>query len=650
MRFGISNDIFEDFPTYMVGLVVAKNLDNYSVNEKIVELLRGTETQIRRELQGDIKKLDAVAVWRGVFQKLDLNPNKFRSSIEALLSRLIKGDILPSINSIVDLVNIASIANMVPAGAHDISSYAGDILVRYSRDDEEFKPIGEERIEKVEAGEVIYGDDLGVRTRRWVWRQNDRCKVTQQTKDVMIPVDGFIGVTDGAVLSAVNQISEMLREFMGITCDTYLLDARNSMVDIGGAAGPARPARDAIWEVLNRGIVDVIPRDELEARMRAGERLRVKFGIDPTGSKIHIGRAVPLRKLKQFQDLGHQIVLVIGDFTAQIGDASDKNSARQMLTADEVRNNMKTYVEQMSLILDMSKVEINWNSKWLDQMGFKDVIGLAANFTVAQMLERENFSERYSTNKPIGLHEFMYPLMQGYDSVALKADVEIGGTDQLFNLMAGRVLQKSFGQRPQAVMTMELIYGLDGRKMSTSWGNTISIVDSPQDQFGKLMSVGDELIISYLISCTEMPVDEIDQIADGLKNGSVHPMDAKKRLAREIVKLYHGPEAAHEAETHFQRTVQQKELPQDIPSYVVNTESSIVDLLVNSGVVPSRSEARRLVEQGGVSLGDIKIKDPRAIVGKEMLVVSKEDRVILKAGKRRFIELVWKGGFDEADV
>jgi tyrosyl-tRNA synthetase len=259
----------------------------------------------------------------------------------------------------------------------------------------------------------------------------------------------------------------------------------------------------------------------------------------------------------------------------------------------------------------------------------------------------------YSLNGNIPVTPIIFPIYDenamftgvfGAD-IKLDADVEIGGTDQLFNLMAGRVLQKAFGRKPQAVMTMELIYGLDGRKMSTSWGNTIAIVDPPHEQFGKLMSIGDELIIAYLIACTDVPIHEIDKVADGLRNGSVHPMDAKKQLAREIVKLYHGLDAANEAEDHFQRTVQQKELPQNIPSYVIDVECSIVDLLVNSGIVPSRSEARRLVEQGGVSFGDIKVHDPKAVIGEDMFLLSESGRIILKAGKRRYIELVWKGGF-----
>ncbi|MEO6456828.1 MAG: tyrosine--tRNA ligase, partial [Chloroflexia bacterium] len=320
-----------------------------------------------------------------------------------------------------------------------------------------------------------------------------------------------------------------------------------------------------ISEVMTRAVAEIVPRDEFEKMLRSGRKLRVKLGIDPTGPRLHIGRTVPLFKLRQFQDMGHQIVLIIGDFTAIVGDPSDKDAQRVMLTTEQIESNMATYKEQIGKILDIDKVEFRYNAQWLGPLTFHDVIRLASKFTVAQMLQRENFAVRWEESKPIGLHELLYPLMQGFDSVAIKADIELGGTDQLFNLMAGRALQPEFGQPPQGVICTNMIAGTDGRKMSTTWANAIYLLDEPRDQFGKVMSMGDDVIPVYMESCTLLPMDEVKRVREGLEDGSVHPMDAKKQLAWEIVRMYHGEEAANTARADFERQFQNRDLPTEIP-------------------------------------------------------------------------------------
>jgi tyrosyl-tRNA synthetase len=648
MDFGIDKAVFEKFPNYCVGLVYATNIQNRESGMTEKDLLERAEEYARLSVQGvQVKEHPSIALWRDAFSLVGINPNKHRCSIEALLLRITKGDSLPNVNALVDIVNSISLKYLVPAGSHDIRLDYGDIQVRFSAENEEFAPIGSETKENVPAGELVYGDAHGIRTRKWVWRQSERSKSTIETSTAILPIDGFIGSTDSDVKKASIELASLLEKELGAKTEVYFLSEETPSVSLGKTGRVfdlPKPAKanssDPISELLSRCVVDVIPKDDLEKRLRTGDRLRVKLGIDPTGPRIHIGRAVPIRKLRRFQELGHQVVLVIGDFTAQIGDASDKNSARQMLTHDEVRSNMETYIQQISMILDMSKVEIRWNSEWLGKLSFKDTIGLASCFTVAQMLERENFSERFITNKPIGLHEFLYPLMQGYDSVVLKADVELGGTDQLFNLMAGRELQRAFGQNPQAVMTNPLILGLDGRKMSTSWGNTICILDHPDEQYGKLMSISDDLIVPYMWACTDMPLSEITEVENELAGNSVNPIIAKKKLAWEVVALYHGKTAASQAEDNFTRRVQQKEIPVDIPTYQPALDSAVIDILINSGIVPSRSEARRLVEQGGVSLGEEKVLDPRALLGQLLTGRDLTDGIILKAGKRRFVKLV----------
>ena len=385
-------------------------------------------------------------------------------------------------------------------------------------------------------------------------------------------------------------------------------------VPAGAVAGQPTPAvRDGheIDELLTRGVVDVIVRADVEKRLRAGEKLRVKHGIDPTGPRLHIGRAVPLRKLRQFQEQGHTICLVIGDFTAQLGDASDHSAARRMLSEQEVHANMAGYREQIGRILDVNSVEWSYNSHWLGRLGFKDIIGLAQHFTVAQMLERENFRLRYAEGKPIGLHEFFYPLLQGYDSVALEADLEVGGTDQLFNLLAGRTIQRALGQRPQDVMTMQMIWGLDGRKMSTSEGNTILIDEPPVDMYGKIMSMGDEHIIPYFEAATEVPMGEIQEIARELEGG-LNPMVAKKRLAYEITRLYHGVAGAREGQRYFEELHQQHVLSDaDWPQVELRGAHprQVGRLFVDAGLAESVSDARRVMQQGGLEIDGRKVTD-----------------------------------------
>ena len=385
-------------------------------------------------------------------------------------------------------------------------------------------------------------------------------------------------------------------------------------------------------EILTRGVTNILVKEDLEKRLKDGEKLRIKLGIDPTGAKLHIGRAIPLWKLRNFQDHGHQIVMIIGDFTALIGDASDKTAERVMLTREDVENNMKDYAKQLGMILDMSKVELHYNSDWLGKLDFNDVAGLAVNFSVAQMLDRDNFSKRYKEGIRIGLQEFLYPLMQGYDSVAIKADLELGGNDQYFNLLAGRTLQKAFKQSPQDIMTFELLEGLDGRKMSTSYGNTISIADEPKEQFGKIMSMKDELIVKYLIICTQLTMEEIEVIKKELESGA-NPRDAKMKLGMEIVKLYHGEEAALEAKEAFIGQFANKQRPDDIPTFTPSSEKiSLVDLLVESKLETSKGNARRIIEQGGVKIDDEKITEI------DFLLETKKG-MIIQVGKRRFIEI-----------
>lgn len=394
-----------------------------------------------------------------------------------------------------------------------------------------------------------------------------------------------------------------------------------------------------IQELLSRGVEEIIDKKSLLKKLRSGKRLRVKHGIDPTGPKIHIGRAISLWKLRAFQELGHQVVLIIGSFTAQIGDASDKLAMRKPLTIEEVKENMKGYRKQLSKILDMDKVEVHYNSEWFDKMKIKELIQIALKFTAQQMIQRKNFKERWDQGKPIGVHELLYPLLQGYDSVAVKADIEIGGSDQLFNLLVGREIQKMYGQKSQDIMTFEMLFGLDGRKMSTSWGNVVNIVDPPEEQYGKIMSMKDELIFDYFRLATRLPLKEIEKLRKKVEVREINPRDAKARLAFEIVKMYHGESAASRAEKEFNKVFREKQLPSKIPTFKISDKISgqklpVLDLLVIAGLAPSKAEARRLVEQKGVKIKGNIIENWQ----KEIKLEKKG--LIVQVGKRKFLKIV----------
>ncbi len=391
---------------------------------------------------------------------------------------------------------------------------------------------------------------------------------------------------------------------------------------------------DRIDRLLTRNVTNVIVREELEKRLRQGDKLRVKLGIDPTGPLLHIGRAIPLRKLREFQELGHTAVIIIGDFTGLVGDASDKDAERKMLSREEVEKNMAGYLAQMGRILDMDRVEITYNSDWLAPLTFEQVARLADNFSVAEMLDRENFFLRYKAGKRISLREFLYPLMQGFDSVAVRADVELGGNDQLFNLLAGRTIQKAFEQIPQNIMTFGMLDGLDGRKMSTTYGNFIAITEAPVEQFGKVMRLKDELILTYFELCTDLSLEEIGEIRHELDAG-LNPMEVKLRLAEEIVSLYHAPKEARKAREHFLTVFRKRELPKEIKTISITHGKWVLPgLLAEAGLAPSRSEAGRLIRGGGVKVDGEKITDLK------YTILAGPNPILLQVGKRRIVYVI----------
>lgn len=385
--------------------------------------------------------------------------------------------------------------------------------------------------------------------------------------------------------------------------------------------------------VIKSGIADLVPEKALRDKLARGSALRVKLGVDPTAPDLHLGHAVPLRKLRQFQELGHQVVLIIGDFTAFIGDPSGRNSTRPPLTREQIDANAQTYVDQAFRILDPDRTELRRNSEWLDGLGFADLLRLTSQFTVARILERDDFSKRYRDGVGISLHEFLYPVAQAYDSVAIRADVELGGTDQLFNLLAGRELMEKSGLEPQVALTLPLLEGTDGvQKMSKSYGNYIGLTDEPSDMFGKVMSIPDALMVKYFRLCTAEPVDDIDALESALSAGEADPNRTKRRLARLIVDIYH-PDLGIEAEASFDRVFKEHKAPETIESIQVDMgeEVYLPGLLVALGLASSSGEGRRLIDGGGVKIDS----EPVAPGEYTLLRARVQDRVV-QVGKRRF--------------
>ncbi|MCD6337083.1 MAG: tyrosine--tRNA ligase [Candidatus Marinimicrobia bacterium] len=397
------------------------------------------------------------------------------------------------------------------------------------------------------------------------------------------------------------------------------------------------PSLNEQMDIIRKGVEELIPEEELvkkiELSIKEQKPLRVKLGADPSRPDLHIGHAVVLGKMRQFQDLGHQAVLIIGDFTAMIGDPTGRSKTRPALTLENTKENARSYFDQAGIVLNKENLEIRYNSEWLAPMNFRDVITLSAHYTVARMLERDDFSKRFAGGIPISTHEFLYPLAQAYDSVAIKSDIELGGTDQKFNLLVGRDIQREYGLKPQIILTMPILEGLSGgAKMSKSLDNYIGLTDTPEDMYGKTVSISDDLILKYFTLVTDTPSEEIAAFKKAMEDGT-NPRDIKHELAWRLVKRYHNAAAADRAKDHFQKVFVKKDIPDDIPEYFVKSdELFITKLMVESGLCQSGGEAKRLISQGGVSINGIRIKsyaDPLEV----------KDGDVLKVGKRKFLKL-----------
>jgi tyrosyl-tRNA synthetase len=386
----------------------------------------------------------------------------------------------------------------------------------------------------------------------------------------------------------------------------------------------------AMNELLTRAVEEVVPMKVAEAKLATGKPMRIYLGIDPTGAKLHLGHSVPLRKLRAFQDAGHKVIFLVGSFTAMIGDPSGRDTQREPLTREQIQKNFEDYKRQAALILDWNKVELRYNHEWLEKMNFEDVLKLTSMFTKQQLEQRDMFQRREKEGNPIHMHEMLYPMMQGYDSVALDVDAEIGGNDQLFNMLAGRTLMKLVKNKEKFVLTTKLIEGTDGRKMSKTYDNCIYLTDEPKDMYGKTMRILDNLIPLYMECCTSIPMDEIRKVEKALADGSKNPKEMKMALARKLVGMYHGEEAAKHAEEQFQSVFKDGGTPDDMAEAKVKAGTLLVDVLLEHKLVPSKSEFRRLVEQKGIHVNDKTVT----------ALDAKAEKGVVRVGKRKFLRIL----------
>ena len=628
----------------------------------------------------------AIAPWEQAFAAAGINPRSYAPSIVALAQRCLRGEYIRSINPSADIANLISLRHLVPVGAHDVERLPSDISVRLSKDGDVFGDSDGEP-DAVPAGEPVYATGNAIRTRRWVWRQAENAMATPESRTIVFPVDGFADSTLERVEAATRELAELAAWSFGIETQYAFVTSNHPRVffsPFGGteefsSASPIqtghvqfvrpdaelrrrvaeslpepaeeprisdRPPADeglAGWtlsDLLRRGILDgVNVEEELQRDLDSGRRLTIYQGFDPTSTSLHIGHYLSLRVLRWFQLNGHRVIFLFGDFTARIGDPTGQSAERRQLTQEQVVANAQTWRDQISRVLDMggeNPIEIKWNGEWLDRLTLRDMIEISANLTVQQLIERDMFQERLSQQKPLHLHETLYPLLQGFDSVAMSVDAELGGRDQMFNMMVGRDLVRNYNGKTKHVLMTPLIPGLDGRKMSKSFGNTVDLTENPVDMFFKLTQVSDELLPMFLSVLTDMPDSDIEEVRGRLA-GESNLQDARERFARIVTERLHGTEAAERAQSEFTRVVDEGNMRQDVEEVFLSVSKepfTAVDVAVATGLATSRGDARRLIQQGGLEINDRRQTDPTLELAPEDV-----EGAIIKVGKRGFVRM-----------
>ncbi len=674
MLFELSDELLERHLTYVVGVVFvhgAATPSRESISALQSALYRAAQDVPWKLGGAGLHGHPAIARWEQAFETEGINPRTHMPSVAALAQRCLRGDYVRSINPAADIANLISMRHLVPVGAHDIDRLPGNIDVRLSRTGDTFAAAEGDAAEAVPAGEPVYATGSDVRTRRWVWRQAEKAMTTSESRTIVFPIDGFADATAERVEAATQELALLAKAvFTEDVSYGYVSTEKTSLseddssltrvddieeatallqslgaTDEDAESYPAPPADEALanWSLSNllrRGILDgVIVEEELQKDLDSGRRLTIYEGLDPTSTSLHIGHYLSLRVLRWFQLQGHRVILLFGDFTARIGDPTGQSAERQQLTQEEVKANARTWRDQIARVLDLggdNPVEVKWNGEWLDHLTLRDMIEISANMTVQQLIERDMFQERLSQQRPLHLHETLYPLLQGYDSVAMSVDAELGGRDQMFNMMVGRDLVRNYNGKTKHVLMTPLIPGLDGRKMSKSYGNTVDLTENPVDMFFKLTQVSDELLPMFMSVLTDMPDDEIDEVRRRLSTES-NLQDDRERFARAVTERLHGADEAQRAQTEFTRVVDEGNIRQDVEEVFLKPSEeplTILDVAVATGLTTSRGDARRLIQQGGLEINDRRQTEPT-------LQLSPEDveGAIIKMGKRGFVRI-----------
>lgn len=598
-----------------------------------------------KEFQADLRKKHeqdnylaspVFAAWDEAFSALGLDESGVEVSLANMLERIVKQKKdLVSVHPLVDFYNMFVLREQIPMGAYDLDRLNGDVSLLLSDGKEKFLQLGKKDFVHPEVGEVILRDDDEVMCRYWVWKQSETTKIRISTKNVLLRFE-VQGIDQKVAQEAIeNFLKDLKARFNVKNTKLHVLSLEHpeAEVELNDGLLKARENFLQVKELLSRGVSDVIDRELTEAQLLDGHKFRIKHGVDPTTKDLHLGYAVIYEKLRCFQQLGHTIIFLIGSFTGRFGDPSDKNETRSMRSKQDVETLAQNYLKQLGKILDLDRVEVRYNGDWYDKMSAEDLLKIMSEFSVAQMLERDMFEKRMEEGKRIGLHEIVYPVLQGYDSVELESDLTVIGTDQTFNELQARPLQARRGQKEQNLIAMRLLVGLDGKqKMSQSLGNYIGFDDEPNDMYGKVMSLPDNMILEYFEMVTRVSREKLKEIKGELLRGE-NPRNLKMQLAREIVGMYHGDKHVKPAEEHFVQVFQKRENPDEIALMQIKEgKMNIVDLLVEASLVASKSEARRLIEQGGVKLDDV------VVVDFELNVDLSEEK-LLKVGKRKFLRV-----------
>ncbi len=674
MLFELSDDLLKRHPTYVVGVVFVRGAAKPS-QENVSALQRALQEAAQAvpwKLGGaGLHGHPAITRWEQAFEAEGINPRTHMPSIAALAQRCLRGDYIRLINTATDIANLISLRHLVPVGAHDVDRLPGDIAVRLSTEGDTYTGSADDETEELPSGEPVYATGSDIRTRRWVWRQAEAAMTTPESSTIVYPVDGFMDGTADRVETATQELALLAKAALGgdvsygyVSVDNPSLpedDASLTQVneveaatalllslgsaDEGAESYPSPPADEALakWslsDLLRRGILDgVIVEEELQKDLDSDRRLTIYEGFDPTSTSLHIGHYLSLRVLRWFQLQGHRVIMLFGDFTARIGDPTGQSAERQQLTQDQVLANAQEWQAQVSHVLDLggdNPVEIKWNGEWLDRLTLRDMIEISANMTVQQLIERDMFQERLSQQRPLHLHETLYPLLQGYDSVAMSVDAELGGRDQMFNMMVGRDLVRNYSGKTKHVLMTPLIPGLDGRKMSKSYGNTVDLTENSVDMFFKLTQVSDELLPMFMSVLTDTPDEEIEEIRLRLSSES-NLQDARERFAWAVTERLHGADEAQRAQAEFTRVVDEGNMRQDVEEVFLKPPTeplTILDVAVATGLATSRGDARRLIQQGGLEINDRRHTEPT-------LQLSPEDveGAIVKMGKRGFVRM-----------